>query len=110
MSKSATRAAASSVRGGEGNFCPFAGSPKGGLPAPEVAAFAPTEDFLGPGAAGFAAGAGLLLSAPTDFAPPHAFFASRKGSPILTTARRFCAASRRSFSITADTTPLIFRP
>jgi hypothetical protein len=91
VSKSTTRAAASSVRGGDGNLRPFAGLPESGLPAPEEAAFAPTEDFLGLGVAGFAAGASLLLPGAADFAPP-AFFASRKGSPILTTVRRFCAA------------------
>ena len=72
VSKSATRAAASSVRAGEGNLHPFAGSPEGGLPAPEAAAFAPAEDLLGPGAAGFAAGTGLLLLGAADFAPPRA--------------------------------------
>jgi hypothetical protein len=57
VSKSATRAAAPLVRGGEGNLRPFAGSPEGGLSTPEAAAF----DLLGPGATGFAAGASLLL-------------------------------------------------
>jgi hypothetical protein len=70
VSKSATRAVASSVRSGEGNLRPFGGSPEGGLPAPEAATFTPAEDFLGPGAAGFAAGASLLLSGVAHFAPP----------------------------------------
>jgi hypothetical protein len=93
VSKSATRATASSVRAGEGNLRPFAGPPEGGLPAPEAAAFAPAEALLGPGVAGFAADTGLLLPGAADFAPPRAFFASRKRSPILTTARCFYAAS-----------------
>jgi hypothetical protein len=70
VSKSATRAAASSVRGGEGNLRSFAGWLEGGLPAPEAASFAPAEDFLGLGAAGFAAGASLLLPGAADFVPP----------------------------------------
>jgi hypothetical protein len=93
MSKSTTRAAASSVRAGEGSVRLFAGPPEGGLPALEAAAFALAEALLGPGAAGFAAGTGLLLPGAADFAPPRAFFASWKGSPILTTTRRFYAAS-----------------
>jgi hypothetical protein len=70
VSKSATRAAASSVCGGEGNLRPFEGSPEGGLPAPEAATFAPVEDLLGLGAASFTAGAGLLLLGTADFTPP----------------------------------------
>jgi hypothetical protein len=93
VSNLATRAAASSVRGGEGNLRPFAGSPEGGLPAPEAAAFAPAKDLLGLGAAGFVASADLLLPGAADFAPPRAFFASRKGSPILMTAQHFRLAS-----------------
>jgi hypothetical protein len=93
VTKSATRAAASSVRVGEGSLRPFVGPPEGGLPAPEAAAFAPAEALLGPGVAGFAAGTGLLLPGAADFVPPRTFFASRNGSPILTTARRFCVAS-----------------
>jgi hypothetical protein len=93
VSKSATRADASSIRGGEGSLRPFAGPPEGGLPATEAAAFAPGEALLGPGAGGFVAGTGLLLPGAADLAPPRAFFASRKGSPILTTARRFYTAS-----------------
>jgi hypothetical protein len=89
VSKSATRVAASPVRAGEGSFRPFAGPPEGGLPAPEAAAFAPAEALLGLGAASFTAGNGLLLPEAADFAAPHAFFASRKGSTSLTTARRF---------------------
>jgi hypothetical protein len=89
VSKSTTRAAAPSVRAGEGSLRPFAGPPEGGLPTPEVAAFAPAEALLGPGAASFTAGNGLPLPGAADFAAPRAFFASRKGSPILTTARRF---------------------
>jgi hypothetical protein len=111
VSKSATCTPSSPARAGEGTFRPLAGSPEGDLPTPEAAAFAPAEDFLGPGVAGFAAGASLLLPRAADFAPPlRAFFASRKGSPILTTARHFCVASYRSFSITANTTAAIFRP
>ena len=89
VSKSATRAAAPSVRVSEGSLRPFAGPPEGGLPVPEATAFAPAEALLGPGAAGFAAGNDLLLLGAADFTAPRAFFASRKGSPILTTARRF---------------------
>jgi hypothetical protein len=110
VSKSATRAAATSVRAGDGSLRSFAGSAEGSLPALEAAAFTPAEDLLGPGAASFAAGGGLLLPRATDFAPPRAFFALRKGSPTLVTARCFRAASQRSFSITADTTTAIFRP
>ena len=93
VSKSATRAAATSVRAGDGGLRSFAGSAEGSLPAPEAAALAPAEDLLGLGAAGFTAGGGLLLPGVADFAPPHAFFASRKGSPTLVTARCFHAAS-----------------
>jgi hypothetical protein len=70
VSKSATRAAASSVRDGEGSLRPFAGPLEGGLPAPEAAAFAQAEALLGPGAAGFAVGNGLLVPRATDFAAP----------------------------------------
>jgi hypothetical protein len=70
VSKSATRAPASSTRAGEGTFRTLEGSPKGGLPAPAAPAFAPDEDFLGTGVAGFAASADLLPPAVTDFAPP----------------------------------------
>jgi hypothetical protein len=93
MSKSATRAAAMSVRAGDGGLRPFAGSIEGGLPAPEAAALTPAEDLLGPGVSSFAAGGGLLLPMAADFVPPRAFFASRKGSPTLVTARHFRAAS-----------------
>jgi hypothetical protein len=93
VSKSATRAAAPSNHAGEGSLRPFTGPREGGLPVPEVAAFAPAEALLGPGAAGFAAGNGLLPPGAADFAAARAFFASRKGSPSLTTARRFWAAS-----------------
>jgi hypothetical protein len=89
VSKSATRAAVPSIRADEGSLHPFASPPEGGLPAPEAAAFAPAEALLGPGAGGFAAGNGLLLLGAADFAAAHAFFASQKGSPILTIARRF---------------------
>jgi hypothetical protein len=91
VSKSATRAAATSVR--DGNLRSFTGSAKGSLPAPEAATLAPAKDLLGLGATGFAAGGGLLLPGAPDFVPPRAFFASRKGSPTLVTARRFRAAS-----------------
>ena len=93
VSKSATRAAAPSVRAGEGSLRPFVGPPEGGLPTPEAAAFAPAEALLGLGAAGFAYDNGLLPPGAADFAATRAFFASRKGSPSLTTARRFWAAS-----------------
>jgi hypothetical protein len=63
------------------------------LPTLEATALALAEDLLGPGTAGFAAGGGLLLPGAADFAPPLAFFASRKGPPTLVTARRFHAAS-----------------
>jgi hypothetical protein len=61
MSKSTTHAAATSVRAGDDSLRSFVGSAEGSLPAPEEVAFAPAEDLLGPGAAGFAAGSGLLL-------------------------------------------------
>ena len=60
---------------------------------PEAAAFALADALLCPGAAGFAAGTGLLLPEAAAFTLPRAFFASRIGSTILMTARRFCAAS-----------------
>ena len=63
------------------------------MPSPEAAAFALADALLCPGAAGFAAGTGLLLPEAAAFALPRAFFASRIGSAILTTARRFYAAS-----------------
>jgi hypothetical protein len=87
MSKSATRLS------GEGSSRPFADPPGGGLLPLEVVAFALVDALLGPGAAGFAAGTGLLLPAAAAFALPRALFASRIGSTILTTARRFYAAS-----------------
>jgi hypothetical protein len=49
LSKSATRAAASTVRAGEGSLCPFTGPPRGGLFALEAATFAPTDALLCPG-------------------------------------------------------------
>jgi hypothetical protein len=93
VSKSATRAAATSVRIGDGGLRSFAGSAEGILPTLEAVALAPAEDLLGLGAAGFTAGGGLLLPGAANFAPPRTFFASRKGSPTLVTARRFRAAS-----------------
>jgi hypothetical protein len=93
VSKSATRVAAPSVRAGEGSLRPFTGPPEGGLLAPEAAAFALADALLCPGAASFAAGTGLLLPGAAAFALPRAFFASHKGSAILTTVRRFYAAS-----------------
>jgi hypothetical protein len=93
VSKSATRAAATSVRAGDDGLHSFAASAEGSLPAPEAATLAPAEDLLGPGAVGLAAGGGLLLPGVAYFAPPRAFFASRKGSPTLVTAQRFRAAS-----------------
>jgi hypothetical protein len=59
----------------------------------EAAAFALADALLCLGAAGFAAGTGLLLPEAAAFTLPRAFFASRIGSTILMTARRFCAAS-----------------
>ena len=59
----------------------------------EAAAFALVDALLCPGATGFATGTGLLLPEAAAFALPRALFASRIGSAILTTARRFCAAS-----------------
>jgi hypothetical protein len=70
VSKSATCAPSSPAGTGEGTFRSLAGSPEGGLPAPDAPAFALAEDFLGPGVAGFAAGASLLLPGAADFAPP----------------------------------------
>jgi hypothetical protein len=93
VSKSATCVTATSVRAGDSGLRSFAGSAEGSLPALEAAALAPVEDLLGLGAAGFAAGGGLLLPGAADFAPPRAFFASRKGSPTLVIARRFRAIS-----------------
>jgi hypothetical protein len=87
VSKSATRLS------GEGSSRPFADPPGGGLLPPEVAAFTLADALLGPGAAGFAAGTGLLLPAAAAFTLPLALFASRIGSAILTTARRFYATS-----------------
>jgi hypothetical protein len=78
---------------GEGNSRPFTDPPGGGLVLPEAAVFAPTDALLGPGAAGFTAGIGWLLPEAAAFVLPRALFASRLGSAILTTARRFYAAS-----------------
>jgi hypothetical protein len=78
---------------GEGNSRPFADPLGGGLVPPKAAVFAPADALLGPGAAGFAAGIGWLLPEAAAFVLPRALFASRLGSAILTTARRFCAAS-----------------
>jgi hypothetical protein len=110
VSKSATRAAATSMNAGDAGLYSFVASAEGSLLAPEATTLALTEDLLGPGAVGFMAGGGLLLLGAADFAPPRAFFASRKGSQTLVTTRRFRAASWRSLSITADTTAAIFRP
>jgi hypothetical protein len=93
VSKSATRAAALSVRAGEGSLRPFMGPLGGGLLAPEAAAFALADALLCPRVASFAAGNGLLLPGAAAFTLPRAFFASRIGSVILTTAWRFCVAS-----------------
>ena len=78
---------------GEGSSCPFAASTGGDLVPPAAAIFAPADDLLDPGTAGFAAGTGWLLPEAAAFALPRALFASRLGSAILITARRFCAAS-----------------
>jgi hypothetical protein len=80
VSKSATRAAKTSVRADDGGLCSFVSSCEGSWPAPEAVALAPAEDLPGPGAAGFVAGGGLLLLVAADFVPPRAFFASLKGS------------------------------
>jgi hypothetical protein len=87
MPKSATRLP------GEGSSRPFADPPEGGLVPPEAAIFVPADALLGPGATGFAAGICRLLPEAAAFVLPRALFASRLGSAILTTARRFCAAS-----------------
>jgi hypothetical protein len=87
MPKSATR------RAGEGSLRPFTSPHGGGLLPPEAAAFALADALLCPRAADFAAGTGLLLLEAAAFALLRAFFASRIGSAILTTAQRFYAAS-----------------
>jgi hypothetical protein len=63
------------------------------LVPPEATVFALANTLLDPGAAGLAAGIGWLLLGATAFVLPRALFESRIGSVILTTARRFCAAS-----------------
>jgi hypothetical protein len=93
VSKLATRVAAPSVHAGKGCLRPFTGPPGGGLLAPEAAAFALADTLLCPGATSFTASIGLLLPGAAAFSLPRAFFASRIGSAILTTARHFCAAS-----------------
>jgi hypothetical protein len=60
---------------------------------PAAAAFALADALLCMGAADFAAGACLLPPEAVAFVLPRALFASRIGSTILTTARRFCAVS-----------------
>jgi hypothetical protein len=65
--------------------------------------------FAGSGRSRFRSRQRLLLPEAAAFVLPRALFASRTGSTILTTARRFCAASWRSLFITADTTAAIFR-
>jgi hypothetical protein len=79
-------------RAGESGLRPFTTPPGGGLLPPEVVAFVLAGALPCPGAAGFAAGTGLLPLEAAAFTLPHARFASRIGSAILTTARRFCAA------------------
>jgi hypothetical protein len=82
VSKSATRAAATSVRAGDGGLRSFAASAEGSLPTPRAAALAPTEDLLGPRAVGLVAGDGLLLPGAADFAPPRLLrFAERVPDP-----------------------------
>jgi hypothetical protein len=83
VSKSATRAAATSVCAGDGGLRSFAASAEGSLPAPEAAALAPAKDLLGPGAVDLAAGGGLLLPGAADFAlPPRLLrFAERVPDP-----------------------------
>jgi hypothetical protein len=85
VSKSATR------RVGEGSLRSFTGPHGGSLLPPEAAAFALAGALLCPAvlcpaADGFAAGTGLLLPEAAAFTHPRAFFASRIGSAILTTA------------------------
>jgi hypothetical protein len=92
VSKSATRAAATSVRASDGGLRSFAASAEGSLPAPEAAALAPTEDLLGPGRSAWRPAVGCCCQGGRLHAP-RTFFASRKGSPTLVTARRFRAAS-----------------
>jgi hypothetical protein len=52
----------------------------------------------------------LLVPGAVDFVVPYAILTSRRGSPTLANARRFCDTSWRSFSITIDTTAATFRP
>ena len=79
---------------GESGLRPFLSPLGGGLLPPDATAFTLVDALLGPGAAGFAAGTGLLLpEAAAVFALPCALFVSHIGSASLTTARRFCAAS-----------------
>jgi hypothetical protein len=77
----------------EGSSRTFAASTGGGLVPPAAAVFTLATDLLDPGATGFAAGIGWLLPGAAAFALPRALFASRLGSAILITARRFYAAS-----------------
>jgi hypothetical protein len=78
---------------GEGSSRTFAASTGGGLVPPAAAIFALADDMPDLGAAGFAASIGWLLPGAAAFALPRALFASRLGSAILITARRFCATS-----------------
>ena len=80
-------------RAGEGGLRSFTGPHGGGLLPLEAVAFALADALLCPAAAGFAASTGLLLLEAAALALPRAFFTSRIGSAILTTARRFCTAS-----------------
>jgi hypothetical protein len=80
-------------RAGESGLRPFTTSPRGGLLPPEAAAFVLADALPCPGATIFAAGTGLLPLEAAAFTLPRAHFTSRIGSAILTTARRFCAAS-----------------
>jgi hypothetical protein len=61
-----------------------------------LASGAPGGGMLAPGAAGFVLARSILIS--------------RCGSPTLANAHHFRGASWRSFSITADTTAVTFRP
>jgi hypothetical protein len=79
VSKSATRAPATSVRAGDGSLRSFAGSVEGSLPAPETASFTPAEDLLGPRG-------GWLRS--------RQWFATARGGRLRASPRLLCLAER----------------
>jgi hypothetical protein len=80
-------------RAGESGLRPFTTPPGGGLLPLEAAAFVHAGALPCSGAADFTTDTGLLPPEAVAFALPHARFASRIGSAILTIARRFCAVS-----------------